>query len=54
MTSISSTTPAARKHDGEIITARSQAAWLSFEAGIHQNDTLRARVSRALDRFAVP
>ena len=55
MTSLSdtSTKPAARKHDGEIITARSQAAWLSFEAGIHQNDTLIARVSRALDRFGL-
>ena len=57
MTSISSNSPAAtppaRKHDGEIITARNQAAWLSFEAGIHQNDTLIARVSRALDRFGL-
>ena len=55
MTSLSdtSTQPAARKHDGEIITARYQAAWLSFEAGIHQNDTIRARVSRALDRFGL-
>ena len=55
MTSLSdtSTQPAARKHDGEIITARYQAAWLSFEAGIHQNDNLRARVSRALDRFGL-
>ena len=53
MTSISSTTPAARKHDGEIITARQQDTWLSWEAGIHQNDTLRARVSRALDRFGL-
>jgi hypothetical protein len=50
--STAATTPA-RKHDGEIITARNQAAWLSFEAGIHQNDTLRARVSRALDRFGL-
>ena len=55
MTSLSDTSskPAARKHDGEIITARSQAAWLSFEAGIHQNDALRARVSCALDRFGL-
>ena len=54
MTSISpAVTPPARKHDGEIITARHQAAWLAFEAGIHQNDTLRARVSRALDRFGL-
>ena len=54
MTSISSNAPAVRKHDGEIITARAHDTWLAFEAGIHQNDTLRARVSRALDRFAVP
>ena len=55
MTSLSDTSaqPAARKHDGEIITARAHDAWLSFEAGIHQNDTLRARVSRALDRFGL-
>ena len=53
MTSISSNTPAARKHDGEIITARQHDAWLSWEAGIHQNDALRARVSRALDRFGL-
>jgi hypothetical protein len=57
MTSISSNAPAAtpptRKWDGEIITARNQAAWLSFEAGIHQNDALRARVSRSLDRFGL-
>jgi len=55
MTSLSDTSaqPAARKHDGEIITARNQAAWLSFEAGIHQNDTVRARVSRSLDRFGL-
>ena len=55
MTSISSSTPEApdRKHAAEIETARNQAAWLSFEAAIHQNDTLRARVSRALDRFGL-
>ncbi len=53
MTYISSNAPAARKHDGEIITARNQAAWLSFEAAIHQNDTLIARVARALDRFGL-
>ena len=55
MTSLSdsSAQPAARKHDGEIITARQQAAWLTFEAGIHQNDTLRARVSRSLDRYGL-
>jgi len=43
----------ARKWDGEIITARQHDAWLAFEAGIHQNDTLRARVARALDRFGL-
>ena len=55
MTSLSDTSaqPAARKWDGEITTARHQAAWLDFEAGIHQNDTLRARVSRALDRYGL-
>ena len=55
MTSLSDTSaqPATRKHDGEIITARQHDAWLSFEAGIHQNDTLIARVSRALDRFGL-
>jgi hypothetical protein len=55
MTSLSdtSTNPAARKWDAEIITARHQPAWLAFEAGIHQNDTLRARVSRALDRYGL-
>jgi len=55
MTSLSdtSTKPAPRKWDAEIITARQQPAWLAFEAGIHQNDTIRARVSRALDRFGL-
>ena len=55
MTSLSDTSsqPAARKHDGEIITARAHDTWLSFEAGIHQNDALRARVSRCLDRFSL-
>ena len=55
MTSLSDTSAqtAARKWDGEIITARHQAAWLDFEAGIHQNDTLRARVARSLDRFGL-
>lgn len=57
MTSISSNSPAAtppaRKWDGEIITARLQDTWLAFEAGIHQNDTLRARVARALDRYGL-
>ena len=55
MTSLSDTSaqPAARKHDGEIIIARQHDTWLSFEAGIHQNDTVRARVSRSLDRFGL-
>jgi alkylation response protein AidB-like acyl-CoA dehydrogenase len=55
MTSLSDTSaqPATRKHDGEIITARQQPAWLAFEAGIHQNDALRARVARSLDRFGL-
>jgi hypothetical protein len=55
MTSLSDTSaqPAARKHDGEIITARAHDTWISFEAGIHQNDALRARVARALDRFGL-
>ena len=55
MTSLSDTSskPTARKHDGEIITARAHDTWLSFEAGSHQNDTLRARVSRSLDRFGL-
>ncbi len=55
MTSLSDTSskPTVRKHDGEIITARQHDAWLAFEAGIHQNDALRARVSRALDRFGL-
>jgi hypothetical protein len=57
MTSLSSNSPAAtppaRKWDAEIITARQQPAWLAFEAGIHQNDALRARVARALDRYGL-
>ena len=53
MISISSNSPAARKHDGEIVTARAHDTWLAFEAGIHQSDTIRARVSRALDRFGL-
>ena len=44
---------APRKWDAEIITARQQPAWLDFEAGIHQNDTLCARVARALDRYGL-
>jgi hypothetical protein len=57
MTSISSNSPAAtppaRKWDAEIITARQHPAWLAFEAGIHQNDTLSARVARSLDRYGL-
>ena len=54
MTSFSdSTVRRPRKWDAEIITARQQPAWLTFEAGIHQNDTLRARVARALDRYGL-
>ncbi len=58
MTSLSDTSPVGpcgtpRKWDGEIITARQHDTWLAFEAGIHQNDTLRARVARALDRFGL-
>ena len=44
---------APRKWDAEIITARQQQTWLTFEAGIHQNDSLCARVARALDRFGL-
>jgi hypothetical protein len=43
----------ARKHDAEIITARQQQAWVEFEAGIFKNDSLRARIARALDRFGL-
>ena len=43
----------ARKHDAEIITARQSAAWAEFEAGIHQNEQLRARVARSLDRYSM-
>ena len=58
MTSNSDTSPVGpcgthRKHDGEIITARQHETWLTFEAGIHQNDTVRARVARSLDRFGL-
>ena len=54
MTSFSdSTVRRPRKWDAEIITARQQPTWLAFEAGIHQNDTLRARVARALDRYGL-
>ena len=50
---VSSAPSAPRKWDAEIITARQQPAWLDFEAGIHQNDTLRARVARSLDRYGL-
>ena len=58
MTSLSDISPIGqcgthRKHDGEITIARQHDTWLTFEAGIHQNDTLRARVARALDRFGL-
>ena len=58
MTSFSDSAPIGqcgthRKHDGEITTARQLDTWLTFEAGIHQNDTLRARVARSLDRFGL-
>ena len=58
MTSNSDTSPVGpcgthRKHDGEIITARQHETWLTFEAGIHKNDTVCARVARALDRFGL-
>ena len=43
----------ARKHDGEIIIARQQAAWVEFEAGIYTNDYLRARITHCLDRFGL-
>ena len=43
----------ARKHDAEIITARQSAAWAEFEASIHQNEQLRARVARSLDRYSM-
>src|SRR5215831_8479518 len=42
-----------RKHDAEIITARQHAAWIDFESSIHQNEPLRARVARSLDRYAI-
>ena len=58
MTSLSDISPIGqcgthRKHDGEITIARQHDTWLTFEAGIHQNDTVRARVARALDRFGL-
>ena len=57
MTSISSNSPAAtppaRKWDAEIITARQHETWLTFEAGIHKNDTVRARVARVSESAAV-
>jgi hypothetical protein len=44
---------APRKWDAEITTARRQDDWLAFEADIHQNPALRARVARALDRYGL-
>ena len=44
---------APRKWDAEIDKAREQQTWLAFEAGIHQNEILRARVARALDRYGL-
>ena len=43
----------ARKHDGELIIARQQPAWVAFEADIYSNDFLRARITRCLDRFGL-
>ncbi len=42
-----------RKHDGEVITARQQESWVSFEASIYSNDMLRARIVHYLDRFGL-
>ena len=42
-----------RKWDAAIEQARRQDTWLDFEAEIHQNAALRARVARALDRFGL-
>jgi len=57
MTSLSvqvSPAPSApRKWDAEITKARSQEAWLTFEADIHQSPILRGRVARALDRYGL-
>ena len=50
---ITQTTPAPRKWDAEIITARQHDAWIQFEADIHQSAALRARVARALDRYGL-
>src|SRR6516162_9362232 len=44
---------APRKWDAEITTARRQDDWLAFEADIHPNPALRARVARALDRYGL-
>jgi hypothetical protein len=48
-----STQQATRKWDAEIDKARLHADWLAFEADIHQNPALRARVARALDRYGL-
>jgi DNA-directed RNA polymerase specialized sigma24 family protein len=45
--------PAARKHDAELAAARLNPAWVEFEAGIYANDFLRARITRALDRYGL-
>ena len=47
------TTPAPRKWDAEIITARQHDDWIQFEADIHPSAALRARVARALDRYGL-
>ena len=49
----SSSSSAPRKWDSEITKARLSDAWLAFEADIHQNAALRARVARALDRYGL-
>ena len=46
-------TPAPRKWDAEIITARQHDAWIQFETDIHQSAAIRARVARALDRYGI-
>jgi hypothetical protein len=45
--------PVTRKWDAEIDTARRSDDWIAFEAEIHQNAALRARVARALDRYGL-
>ena len=48
-----SQTRAPRKHDHEIPIARQSPVWMEFEAGIYQNEQLRARVARSLGRFGL-